>query len=140
MRKPGAKVLISLGLIVAAIAILVYAGTARRGNTIHYYTTTSEFLAKAPQYVNAAVRVNGKVVPGSLEALNGSGATGLRFALGDSLQRTVPVHYTGTAVPDAFREGADLVVEGVYTADSVLEARQLLVKCPSKYEAAPKGK
>ncbi|HQK23096.1 MAG TPA: cytochrome c maturation protein CcmE [Candidatus Latescibacteria bacterium] len=137
MRKPGTKVLISLGLIAAAIAILVVAATMRQGATIHYYTTTSEFLNRAPDYINKPVRVNGKVVPGSLERVGSDGPTDLRFALGDSVHHTLPVHYRGTALPDAFREGADVVVEGVYLPTGVLEARQILAKCPSKYEAAP---
>jgi cytochrome c-type biogenesis protein CcmE len=143
MRKPSTKVLISIGLIGTAIAVLIAAGTTTSGNTTHYYHTTSEFLARAPQYVNNSVRVNGRVVPGSLGPLPGtsaSGTEGFVFALGDSLQRTLRVHYKGTTIPDAFREGADLVVEGIYTPSGVLEARQLLVKCPSKYEAAPANK
>ena len=137
MRKPGTKVLISLGLITAAIAILVVAATMRQGATIHYYTTTSEFLDRARDYVNKPVRVNGKVVPGSLERAGSDGSTDVRFALADSLHHILPVHYRGTGLPDAFREGADVVVEGVYLPTGVLEARQILAKCPSKYEAAP---
>ena len=36
--------------------------------------------------------------------------------------------------PDMFRDGAEVVVEGKYAASGKLEARQLLLKCPSKYE------
>jgi len=141
MRARNIKVMISLGLVIGAIAVLVIASTTRSSYTTHYYRTPSEFLARSHDYVNSMVRVNGKVVQGSIRRTPVSAQNSLPvldFVLGDSLNNTVPVHYVGTTVPDAFKEGADVVVEGIYTSEGVLEAKQLLVKCPSKYEAAPK--
>ncbi len=140
MGARNVKIVISLTLVIGAIILLVVTSTKRTGYTTHYYHTTSEFLAKAQDYVNGAVRVNGKVVPGSVRQIPISAEhslPALDFVLGDSLNARVPVHYVGTTVPDAFREGADLVVEGVYTRERVIQAKQLLVKCPSKYESAP---
>ena len=139
MRARNVKILISLGLVVGAIALLMVTATTRSGYTTHYYRTASEFLARAPEYVDLPVRVNGKVVAGSIRrgaAAREGGPPIIDFVLGDSAA-TIPVHYEGTTVPDAFREGADVVVEGTYTAGGVLAAKQLLVKCPSKYESAP---
>ena len=49
---------------------------------------------------------------------------------------TFPVHYQGP-LPDTFQEGADVVVEGKYSAAGGFEATTLLTKCGSRYEAAP---
>jgi cytochrome c-type biogenesis protein CcmE len=60
--------------------------------------------------------------------------SGLRFRLRDKNGRaTVPVVYKGT-VPDAFKAGGDVVVDGRY-ANGVFTAipGTLITKCPSKY-------
>jgi len=59
---------------------------------------------------------------------------GLHFRLRDKNGKaTVPVLYTGT-VPDAFKRGGDIVVDGRY-ANGVFTAipGTLITKCPSKY-------
>ena len=139
MPVRNTKVLVSLALAAGGVAVLIVAATTRTGYTTDYYRTPTEFLANASDYVSSAVRVNGKVVPGSIRRRPVSevnGVPALDFVLGDSLN-VLSVHYVGTDVPDAFRENADVVVEGIYTPDGNVQARQLLVKCPSKYEAAP---
>jgi cytochrome c-type biogenesis protein CcmE len=133
------KILVSLTLVIGAVLVLIVTNTSRSGYTTDYYHTPSEFLEKAELYVNMSVRVNGKVVAGSILRGTSSDEVGLPvvdFTLGDSL-RTLDVRYVGTAVPDAFRDGADVVVEGDYLPEGRIDAKQLLVKCPSKYEALP---
>jgi cytochrome c-type biogenesis protein CcmE len=54
------------------------------------------------------------------------------------------VEYRG-AVPDTFKPGAEVIVEGRFNKQSgVFSASTLITKCPSKYEkmsaeASPKG-
>jgi cytochrome c-type biogenesis protein CcmE len=64
-------------------------------------------------------------------------AGGLRFRLRDVKgTATVPVVYTGS-VPDLFRKGRDVALEGTLRGATFVGARDTLVtKCPSKY--APK--
>ena len=61
---------------------------------------------------------------------------GLRFAVADigvSKSRTVPVVYHGS-VPDLFKVGRDVVVDGHYRNGVFVAKRNTLVtKCPSKY-------
>jgi cytochrome c-type biogenesis protein CcmE len=57
----------------------------------------------------------------------------LQFELVDG-EETLPVTYAGIQ-PDAFRDGAQALVEGRYLESGVFEASQLLFECPSKYEA-----
>ena len=48
---------------------------------------------------------------------------------------SLPVFYSG-AVPDTFKVGNQVVVEGEYTAAGIFEADAIIVKCGSKYEPA----
>ena len=48
----------------------------------------------------------------------------------------IPVEYTGT-LPDIFRPGITVVVEGRLGADGVFHARTLLAKCPSRFATQP---
>ncbi|MCE7939214.1 MAG: cytochrome c maturation protein CcmE [Chloroflexi bacterium CFX6] len=61
----------------------------------------------------------------------------LRFVLTGKDGR-VPVVYRGV-VPDTFDLAESVTVGGRVTADGGFAADQLLVQCPSKYEAVPPG-
>ena len=65
---------------------------------------------------------------------------GLRFRLRDQKGTTsVRVLYTGT-VPDPFRVGREIVVDGsVRGGTFVASPGSMVTKCPSKYTAKPKG-
>ena len=66
----------------------------------------------------------------------GYSSSGLRFAVADigAAQATsVPVVYRGS-VPDLFKAGRDVVVDGTYRNGVFVAKRNTLVtKCPSKY-------
>jgi cytochrome c-type biogenesis protein CcmE len=68
------------------------------------------------------------------------GARGLRFTLRDVKgTASVPVVYRGT-VPDLFRSGRDVVVDGrLRNGVFVAVPGSLLTKCPSKYAPAKSG-
>lgn len=50
----------------------------------------------------------------------------------------VKVSYSD-ALPDTFRPGGPVQVDGVYVAPGVMKAEHVLTKCPSKYQAGEKG-
>ncbi|HEY2955593.1 MAG TPA: cytochrome c maturation protein CcmE [Candidatus Eisenbacteria bacterium] len=63
----------------------------------------------------------------------------LEFKLRDSHEEVMPVVYRGV-IPGNFDQATSIVAIGRYKSDH-FEAEQLLVKCPSKYQAeAEKGK
>ena len=102
-----------------------------------YYHTPAELVAKTaadPSYVEVAVKVGGRVAPGS--ARFDQRALDLRFDILDIESGTTrfPVHYEGP-LPDTFQEGRDVVVEGRFTSAGVFEATTVLTKCGSRYEA-----
>ncbi|TMB79398.1 MAG: cytochrome c maturation protein CcmE, partial [Chloroflexi bacterium] len=49
---------------------------------------------------------------------------------------SMPVQYTGT-LPDIFKPGITVVVEGKLGGDGVFHARTLLAKCPSRFSTQP---
>jgi cytochrome c-type biogenesis protein CcmE len=49
--------------------------------------------------------------------------------------QTIDVEYRD-ALPDTFRAGGPVQVDGLYTAPGVMRADHVLTKCPSKYEEA----
>jgi cytochrome c-type biogenesis protein CcmE len=119
-----------VGLVV--VAALVYLGFVAFRGAAMYYLTVDELQARGDAAYDDQVRVTGMVVEGSAE--KDSETNTLHFALADKDGTSLPVVYSG-AVPDAFKQGSDVVVEGSLKRTGTFEADTLLVKCPSKYEA-----
>jgi cytochrome c-type biogenesis protein CcmE len=107
-------------------------------DSMTYFLTPVELsqrLTANPAFAEeAGVRVGGRVVPGSVRF--DQKTLDLRFTLVDieTGKHPFPVHYQGP-LPDTFREGRDVVVEGRYAGRSI-EATNVLTKCGSRYEAA----
>lgn len=126
----------SVGMYVAALLLflggagyLVYTGFAE--NSV-YFLNVSEALA-APQDKLKAARLFGTVAERDLEpATQGPGVT-FRLEDKDNAAQTMLVRYKG-AVPDTFKPGAEVIVEGALLTDGVFSAKSLMTKCPSKYE------
>lgn len=116
------------GLVLALVAgYLIW--SAAHGATA-YYVTIAE-LAQMP-VSGRNVRVTGYVVGESIDWEPSE--LRLRFDVVDDGGRLAVV-YEGPR-PDMFRDGAEVVVEGRMGASGLFEARQIILKCPSKYEEA----
>jgi cytochrome c-type biogenesis protein CcmE len=114
--------------ILAAILYLVYANT--QANAV-YYMTVSELL-HCTTCNTQSVRVAGVVQQGSI--VRDEQNERITFVINDGKQ-SLPVTYTGV-VPDIFRAGIQVVVEGRYVGHGPFQAQTLLAKCPSKFQAA----
>ncbi len=121
------KFLIGGIIVFVAISYLGYAGF--QGSTTYYYTV-SELLELGKSIYGVNVRVNGDVTDGSVKQEPGSFK--LRFTINDE-ENTLPVVYQGV-VPDAFKAGSEVVVEGHIDSAGVFQASTIMTKCPSKYE------
>lgn len=118
------------GIIVfLALGYLGYAGF--EGSATYYYTV-DELMREGNSIYGQNVRVNGQVAPGSLEQEPGSLALGFTIIAGEA---SLPVVYQGV-VPDTFKVGSEVVVEGYLDSDNTFQANTILAKCPSKYEPA----
>jgi len=95
-----------------------------------YFMTVEEFFNQVDQVEGKGTRVNGDIVPGSInwDAQN----ILLTFQLTDG-KNVLNVRHNGVA-PDTFIEGLSVVVEGKYE-NGIFNATQIMTKCPSKYEA-----
>lgn len=128
-KGPSRKVLIGALVVVAAIVYLVASGM--RGATV-YSLTVGELKDRGPDVVGQGVRVSG-ILDGDTVSFD-SQALLLTFTLRDGDQ-SLPVLYEGVK-PDNMKDDAEVIVEGKLRPDGTLEAKTLLFKCPSKYEAA----
>lgn len=113
-------------ILLIAAGYLGYTGFA---NSAIYYYTVSEFAVQESSADSVNVRVNGEVVDNSID--KEAGGLTLRFIIAEGGE-TLPVIYQGI-VPDAFMDGADVVIEGQLNPAGVFQADTILAKCPSKY-------
>jgi cytochrome c-type biogenesis protein CcmE len=117
--------------ILGAVIYLIYANTQANAA---YYLTVSE-LKSCTTCAAQSIRVAGVVQAGSV--VNNEQNQQISFVIADSGQ-SLPVVYSGI-VPDIFRPGITVVVEGHYTGTGPFQAQTLLTKCPSKFQAATPG-
>jgi len=120
---------LTVGLVIIAGGLVTLAGVSFKQNLV-YYLTVGEYIEQRADLPPQGFRVNGRVVPGSVvRAEEGIGVT---FAITDG-EHQMDVSYA-KELPDTFKGGAEVVVEGRATTDGVFHASFLLAKCPSKYE------
>ena len=126
--KAKPALIISITIVVGALIFLIFTGLT--SNMVYYYHV-DEFLPKATSLHGETVKVNGKVLEGTIKKQQ----MDYQFIIHGAKEHLVNVSYHGV-VPDTFKDGSDVVVEGVYNPDSrVFHATTLLAKCPTKYEA-----
>jgi cytochrome c-type biogenesis protein CcmE len=125
--KGKTALVLSIAIVIAALAYLVYAGL--NDNMVYYYHV-EEFYPKAASLDGETVKVNGKVVKGSIQKQ----IIDYTFVIHGEKGSQIHVNYHGI-VPDTFKDDSDVVVEGAYNAQSgVFHATTLMAKCPTKYE------
>ena len=112
-------------VLVALSAIFAYDAFT---SYINPYLTVSQ-VAGNEQYIGKEVQILDTVATGSLN-LKEDGS--LLFNLTDG-QSTIAVTYSGVQ-PQGLKEGQKIVVIGKPVSPYHVDATQLLVKCPSKYE------
>ncbi|HJP18358.1 MAG TPA: cytochrome c maturation protein CcmE [Nitrospinota bacterium] len=131
MTKKQVKFTSASLIIVAAVFYLIYTGI---NQTSVYFFTVSELINKKGTIAEEGVRVNGTVVPGSIDQDKSN--LKVNFKITDS-KKNLLVYYEGI-IPDMFKENIDVVVEGTVDQKGNLNANTLLTACPSKYEEEKK--
>ncbi len=141
MKISGNSVRIGIAtvVIVGTVAWLAFSGY---GANKSYYVTIAELGGMGDKAYHSQLRVEGFVVPGSIEQ-NG---THVNFVLNEfeshspkaATGRQLKVTYKGTEPPpDTFKDDSQALAEGSYGRDGVFHASVLQAKCASKY--APQG-
>ena len=133
----GVQIAIAALSVFAGVVIVLTLGASGEG-TFRYYADLGQFAAAPSSETSQAVRVHGFVAPGSIAKDLAAGH--VDFTVEDKAkQHSLPVRYLGIDVPDMFKDGAEVVVEGHYASGTFL-AERVMAKCPSKYEAKTDAK
>lgn len=119
------KYLIGGLILIAALILLGYFGFM---GGLTYYYEVAELLEEANSISGQTVRVSGNVADDVVR--DGLEMQFTILDMNDS-EISLPVVYNG-AVPDTFKVGNQVVVEGEYTT-GIFEAEAIIVKCGSKY-------
>jgi cytochrome c-type biogenesis protein CcmE len=130
---PKRRMRLRWSFIIAGIAIagaILYLVLANTGKSAQYYMTVSELRA-CTSCGTQTVRVAGVVVADGLT--RDSAHQVIHFVVKDD-GGTLPVEYGGV-VPDVFKPGIQVVVEG-HLSNGLFRASSLLAKCPSKFQSA----
>ena len=148
------KFIIGGVLIIAAIIYLIVSSTQVNAQ---YFVTVDELRAKGSSAVGQVLRISGAVigssisydpnsltltftianVPGSTKEVDAQGglAKVLHDAVVDPNRSHLVVVYNG-AKPDLLKDEAQAILTGKVGADGIFYASELLLKCPTKYQAA----
>ena len=124
--KPKFKPILISMVVLSVIAYLIYTGLT---DTMTYYLTVSEVLAQTAENQDQTLRVGGNVAPGSVQWDPKNLI--LIFVIQDE-DAGITINYRGV-VPDSFKPGREVVVEGTYTGDGTFKATTIMPKCASKY-------
>ena len=126
--KPRHKRFAMIGGGLAALGIATaLVLNAFQGNLVFFFTPTQVVAGEAPQ--GRAFRVGGLVRPGSLE--REAESLTVRFIVTDTAEEIV-VAYTGI-LPDLFREGKGVVVQGRLDERGIFVATEVLAKHDENY-------
>jgi cytochrome c-type biogenesis protein CcmE len=123
------RLIVCLGVVVAALGWVTVRGLS--GSLVYYLTPTDVLNHQAD--VGQLVRLGGYVVPGSV----GHAGSTLTFTITDGA-RTMPVVSTG-AVPELFKAGQGVVLEGAMAADGRFHSDTLLIKHDGDYRPPASG-
>jgi cytochrome c-type biogenesis protein CcmE len=126
-KKLQYKPIIISAVILLVIGYLIYTGLR---DTMVFYLTVSEVMAKPPGDLTDTQKVGGIVTAGSVQW--DPKTLKLSFKLEDQ-QAGLIVNYSGV-VPDSFKPGTEVIVEGTYRGDGTFWATTIMPKCASKYE------
>jgi cytochrome c-type biogenesis protein CcmE len=141
-------------LILAAVVYLIFSSTQA---SAQYFVTVNELAGKGEGIVGKDVRVSGAVigdsieydastltlkfavahVPGDNKEIEAQGglAAVLHDAVADPQRQRIEVIYNGVK-PDLLKHEAQAIMTGQLGEDGIFYANELLLKCPTKYEAA----
>ncbi len=130
------KVVASVTAVVGTIGGLLYFSTLQGAE---YYNHVDEVVTNPAKWKGKKLRVQGFVVPGTIEQGKGDHSLDFRFVIESKppLQRAAQIsaEYHGL-VPDTFKSGSPVVLTGVLGDDGKIKVAPdgVSAKCPSKYE------
>ncbi|HKE65740.1 MAG TPA: cytochrome c maturation protein CcmE [Micromonosporaceae bacterium] len=129
-RAPRWRLIACLLVVVGALAFIAVRGLT--GNFV-YYLTPTDIVGNHKAHVGERVRLGGYVVPGSVHQTRST----LTFTITDGTD-TMQVSDTGS-VPELFKPGQGVVLEGALGADGLFHSDTLLVQHNGDYRPPKPG-
>ena len=142
MSRKIVQVALSVALIGGSLTYLLSTSMSEQ---IEYFHPADAVIVRAAELRGQRIRMGGFVEKGSI--LQKKGTLEYQFDVKpipgmlkhpEALGKTMIVRYTGV-VPDTFKDDAEVIVAGQLGEDNVFHAKDLVAKCPSKYEAKEKS-
>ncbi|MBA4357734.1 MAG: cytochrome c biogenesis protein CcmE [Desulfovibrio sp.] len=125
----------ALVLFLGGVGYLVASGVTK--DSVYFLNVGEALTTEAGQLKQA--RLFGNVAAEGIEPVQPG--PGVSFVLLDkeAPSKTLRVSYRG-AVPDTFKAGAEVIIEGgLDQASGIFQASTLITKCPSKYQKQNRG-
>ena len=118
-------------VIVGLIAYLIISSISSAGA---YYREVGEVLAQGNALAGKNLRVSGNIVTESITY--DAAKLDLNFLISDPTDagKQLAVYFHGVKPDQITRPGSSAIVEGSLGPNGVVEANNLLLKCPSRYE------
>ena len=120
------------GLII--LALILYLIVSSISSAGAYYREVGEVLTEQTALTGKSLRVSGNIVTESV--VYDAATLDLSFRISDptDANKQLAVHFHGVQPDQITREGSSAIVEGSLGNDGIVEANNLLLKCPSRYE------
>ena len=94
------------------------------------FISVSDLLEHHNSFSQEKFRLGGNVIDGSIQYSDDRLDISFQLKQGESI---LPVTHHSAAVPDLFKDGSQVIVEGIYQ-NGIFEAENLMTKCASRYE------
>ena len=119
---------------VVVLGLIVYLMVSAIQSAGAYYREVGEILAQKSTLIGKPVRVSGNIVTKSITY--DAATLSLAFEISDPADaaKQLPIHFHGVKPDQMEREGSSAIIEGTLRPDGTVEANNLLLKCPSRYE------
>ena len=127
MKIRKIKYVIGLAFILLGLGIILATSLPK---SMQYYVTVDELMKDQNKYKGKELKVAGKVKKGTL--LKEDSTLTWDFQIYNQ-NDIIAVHYQG-AMPDTFKEEADVVITGTVQPSGEISATHVLAKCASRYE------
>jgi len=150
MKINVTKWIMTAAVVAAGAGFLIYSSMGHA----QYYKMVDELMITegeanpnhvSDEWVGKTMRVHGYVEAGSIDENIVAQKTIRTFTL-EHKGKTIKVRHEGPK-PDTFKDLSEVVAKGTIVKETVdgkvvhiLEATELMAKCPSKYEGAPGNK
>jgi cytochrome c-type biogenesis protein CcmE len=137
MQSRLIKLILTIAIVAGGTGFLIYSSQGHA----EYYKMVDELMGEPTEWVGKTLRVHGYVEAGSIKEAIVEQKTTRVFVL-ESKGKVIQVKHEGPK-PDTFKDLSEVVAKGTIVQEGgeyVLEATELMAKCPSKYEGATQNK